>query len=152
MNLGYRSIAPLQCRFRDLCNEIVRKRRVNLERSLTPPSVPLPRERIERALSDALNQDAPVSLHSLAVKIGLHNKRRLYKGFHDLRNAIIANNKRLRQQRVDATENALQTALSETPAPTVTDIARRLGFKGVTCITRRFPDLSAELRQRRRAT
>lgn len=151
MSLGYRSITPLQWRFRDLCNEIVRKRRANLKRSPTPPSIPLPRERIERALSEALAHGDPLSLHSLAAKIGLRNKRRLYKGFHDLRNALIANNKRLRQQRVNAIEGALQTALSETPAPTVTDIARRLGFKGVTCITRRFPDLSAKLKQRSRA-
>ncbi len=113
--------------------------------------MPLPRERIERALSEALSQAVPVSLQSLATSIGLRNKRRLYKGFHDLRNALIANNKRLRQQRVDAMESALRAALNETPAPTVTDIARRLGLKGVTSIMRRFPDLSAELKQRRRA-
>jgi hypothetical protein len=151
MTLGYRSVTPLQGRFRDLCDEIVRKRRANLKRSPTPPSIPLPRERIERALSEALNQGALVSLHSLAAKIGLRNKRRLYKGFHDLRNALIANNKRLRQQRMDAIESALRTALTETPVPTVTEFARRLGLKGVTWIARRFPDLFAQLKQRSRA-
>jgi hypothetical protein len=154
MHLGYRGVESLRRRFRDLCDEIASRRRAILKRSPAPPSVPLPRERIERALSEVLNQGAPVSLQSLAASIGLRNKRRLYKGFHELRNAVIANNRRLRQQlkqqRIDATEGVLRAALTETPAPTVTDIARRLGLKGVTSITSRFPGLSAELMQRRR--
>lgn len=147
--LGYRSVAPLQNRYRDLCGQIVSKRRFGLKSFPTPPSTPVPRERIEQALSEALNHDGPVSLHSVAAKVGLRNRRRLYKGFHDLRRAISAKNKRLRKQRVDAIESAVRAAFDETPIPTVTDVARRLGLRDVTRITRRFPDLSAALRRRR---
>jgi hypothetical protein len=150
MHLGYRGVESLQRRLRDLCDEIVRRRRSILRRSPAPPGVPLPRERIERALSEALRQGAPVSLHSLAESIGLRNERRLYKGFHELRKAVIANNMWLRQRSSDATEGVLREALTETPVPMVTDLARRQGLKCVTSITRRFPGLSAELRQRRR--
>ena len=150
-HLGYRSVAPLQNRYRDLCRQIVSKRRFGLKSFPIPPSTPVPRERIEQALSEALNHDGPVSLHSVAAKVGLRNKRRLYKGFHDLRRAIVAKNKRFRKKHVDAIEGALRAAFDETPVPTVTDVARRLGLRDVTRITRRFPDLSAALRRRRQA-
>jgi hypothetical protein len=35
-------------------------------------------------------------------------------------------------------ENPLRAAFDETPVPTVTDVARRLGLKSVTRITKRF--------------
>lgn len=151
-DLGYRSVAPLSNRYPDLSRQVVSKRLSWLRNSPISPRTPLPRERIEQALSEALNHEAPVSLHSVAAKIGLRNMRRLYKGFHDVRRAIVAKNKRLRQQRVEAIESALRTAFHETPIPTVTDVARRLGLRDVTRITKRFPDLSAALRRRRQET
>ena len=114
------------------------------------PVTPLPKERIEQALSEALEDEAPINLRTVAEKIGLRNKRRLYKGFHDLRRALVAKNRRLRCRRWEPIENALRAAFDETPVPTVTDVARRLGLKSVTRITKRFPDLSSALKSRRR--
>ncbi|MGH9663781.1 MAG: hypothetical protein ACRD9L_05100, partial [Bryobacteraceae bacterium] len=149
--LGYRTAAPLQFRFHDLCHAITRKRRANLKLSSIPASLPIPRERIEQALSEALIKDGSVSLTSLAASIGLRNKRRLYKGFHDLRRAVVANNREHRRQRTAAIESALRAALAETPAPSLTDIARRLGLKSTSALTGRFPDLSTELKRHRQA-
>jgi len=146
--LGYRTTVPLELRFPDLCHAIIRKRRTNLNQSSTS-TVPIPRARIERALSEALANDGPFSLTSLANSIGLRNKRRLYKGFHDLRKALVAKNRRHRLERTAAIESALRSALSEAPVPSLTDIARRLGLRTMTVLTRRFPDLSAQLKQRR---
>jgi hypothetical protein len=151
MRLGYRGIASLQIRFHDLCQAIVRKRRANLKLSSVPVSVPVPRERIEQALSEALHKDGPISLSSLAASIGLRNKRRLYKGFHDLRKAVVANNRRFRLQRAASIESAMQAALTETPVPSLTDIARRLSFRTISVLSRRFPDLSAQLKRHRQA-
>lgn len=149
--LGYLSVAPLQFRFHDLCQAIMRKRRANLKLSSAPVTVPIPRDRIEQALSEALLKDGPISLSSLAKSIGLRNKRRLYKGFHDLRKAVIANNRQHRRQRGAAIESALRAALAETPVPSLTDIARRLGLKSTSAFTRRFSDLSTDLKRRRQA-
>jgi hypothetical protein len=77
-------------------------------------------------LTEALNQDGLVSLHAIAAKIGLRNRRRLYKGFHDLRRAVVAKNKRLRKQSSDVIEGALQAAFNETPVPTLTELAAAL--------------------------
>src|SRR5262249_61903373 len=112
-------------RFHDLCHAITRKRCANLKLSSIPASVPIPRERIEQALSEALTKDVPVSLTALAASIGLRNKRRLYKGFHDLRRAVVAKNREHRRQRTAVIEGALRSALAEAPVPSLTDIARR---------------------------
>ncbi|MGC1463041.1 MAG: TniQ family protein [Terracidiphilus sp.] len=149
--LGYLSVTPLQFRFHDLCQAIIRKRRAHLKLSSAPVTVPIPRERIEQALSEALLKDRPISLSSLAKSIGLRNKRRLYKGFHDLRKAVIANNRQHRRQRGAAIESALHAGLAEIPVPFLTDIARRLGLKSTSALTRRFFDLSTELKRRRQA-
>lgn len=147
--LGYRSVEPLKSRFRDLCRQIVEKRAAWYKNASRPPVIPLPKERIEQALLEALHDEAPVNLRTVAEKIGLRNKRRLYKGFHDLRRALVAKNGRLRSRRWEPIESALRAAFDETPVPTVTDVARRLGLNSVTPITRRFPDLSAALKRRR---
>jgi hypothetical protein len=148
-DLGYRSVEPLQSRFRDLCRQIVEKRAGWYKNASRLPVTPLPKERIEQALSEALEDEAPVNLRTVAAKMGLRNKRRLYKGFHDLRRALVAKNRRLRSRRWEPIESALRAALDEAPVPTVTDVARRLGLKSVTRITKRFPDLSAALKRRR---
>jgi AraC-like DNA-binding protein len=148
-DLGYRRVEPLKNRYPDLCRQLAGRRRVWLENSSIAPCTPVPRERIEQALAEALNEAAPVSLRSVAEKVGLHNRRRLYKGFHDVRRALVAKNQHLSRLRADAIESAVRAALNETPVPTVTEVARRLGFKSVTGITKRFPDLSATLKRRR---
>ena len=149
--LGYLSVAPLQFRFRDLCRAILRKSRANLDLSSVPATIPIPRERIEQALAEALDEEAPISLSTLAKSISLRNKRRLYKGFHELREAVVANNRLHRKQRAAPIEKALQAALAEAPVPTLKDVANRLGLKSTGALTGRFPDLSTELKQRRHA-
>jgi len=149
--MGYLSVAPLQFRFHDLCQAIIRKRRANLKLSSPSATVPIPRSRIEQALSEALLTDGPVSLSSLAESIGLRNKRRLYKSFHDLRNAVVANNRQHRRQRAAAIENTLRAALAETPVPSLKDVAQRLSLKSTSALTRRFSDLSTALKRRRQA-
>ena len=149
--VGYLCAESLRFRFRDLCRVIVRKRSANLKLFSVPVTVPIPRALIEQSLSDALAKGDPISLSSLAKSIGLRNKRRLYKGFHDLRKAVVANNRQHRAQRATAIEGALRTALAEAPVPSLTDVAKRLGLKSTCALTRRFPDLSTELKRRRQA-
>lgn len=55
-------------------------------------TVPVPHERIEAALIEALNEDVPTNLRAIAASVGLGTPRRLYKGFHDLRSAVVAKN------------------------------------------------------------
>ena len=75
----------------------------------------VPRERVETALLVELNRDVLTDLRTVAASVGLSSKRRLYKGFQDLRSAIVAKNTAIRQRRVDAIENPLWAAFDEQP-------------------------------------
>jgi hypothetical protein len=145
--LGYGGSGSLLMRFHDLCQAISRKRRANFR-----PNTPLPRERIEKALREALETDKPITLFSLTFSIGLRNKKRLYKSFRELSNAVVENNRRLRQAHAASIANALRAALAETPVPSLAALARRLGLRSASVLPRRFPELSVQLKRRRQMT
>jgi hypothetical protein len=145
-HLGYRTVASLQSRYSGLCAKISRKRESAPKVRPLARVIPVSRDRIEKALREALNKDGPTPLLAVAGSVGLRNKRRLYKGFHDLRRAVVAKNKRIREERVATIETAMRAALDERPIPSVTEVARRFGVSSVTRITTRFPELSAQLR------
>ena len=110
----------------------------------------MPSDRIEKALIEELSKPGFTDLRALAASVGLSNKMRLYEdGFRELRLAVVAKNAAIRNRRVDGIENSLRAAFDEEPVPTVTEVARRLGFAGVKPLTSRFPELTAELRARR---
>jgi len=149
--LGYRTVTSLQDRFPALCREIADRRRTEVKNSRPSPSrAPVPRGRIEKALIEELSKPGFTDLRALTASVGLSNKMRLYEdGFRDLRLAVVAKNAAIRKQRVDGIENSLRAAFDEQPVPTVTEVARRLGFAGVAPLTSRFPELTAGLRARR---
>ena len=148
--LGYHADASLRHRFPELCHQIATRRRATLKVSRRRSHVmPVPRDRIERALVEALNKDGLTDLRTVAASAGLSSTRRLYKDFRNLRLALIAKNAEIRKHRVHAIEPALQAAFDEQPVPTVTEIAYRLGFATVRPVTSRFPELTAELRASR---
>jgi len=157
--VGYRSVYPLQFRYRVLCSEIVRKRRA-AKRSSYPSATraPVPRERIEKALIAELGKPGFTDLRAVAASVGLSSRRRLYKDFHDLRVAIVAKNATIKRQRLEANRSALTTvieaslgsALHQEPIPTVEEVARRLGYATAKPLTSRFPEMCVQLRARRR--
>jgi len=157
--LGYQTAISLKCRFPVLCREIgVRRRAGVITARPSRKQVSVPKERIEQALTAELHKAGFTNLEDVAASVGVRSKRRLYRGFHDLRSAIVAKNAAIRARRSQALgvtlksaiEAALTTALNEYPAPTVEDVARRLGFATVKPLTSRFPELTMELRTCRR--
>jgi hypothetical protein len=149
--LQYRTVHSLKKRFPVLCEEIMSRRKTAPRTCRpVPGTVPVPRERIEAALIEALNEDVPTNLRAIAASVGLGTARRLYKGFHDLRSAVVAKNVALRRQGVAAIEKALTAAFHEQPVPTVAEVARRLGFAGARPVASRFPELSATLSSHQR--
>jgi hypothetical protein len=148
--LQYRTVASLKKRFPVPCDEIVSRRQA-APRTFRPRAgtMPVPRIRVESALLKELNKDGPTDLRTVAASVGLSSKRRLYKGFHDLRSAIVAKNAAIRKRREDAIEKALRAAFDEQPIPTVAEVARRLGFVGARPLASRFPQLAATLSSHR---
>ena len=81
--------------------------------------MPVPRDRAERALVEALNKDGLThreryvkhsfrNLRTVAVSVGLNSTRRFYKDFRNLRLAIVAKNREIRKQRVHVIANTTQ--------------------------------------------
>jgi hypothetical protein len=70
--------------------------------------MPVPRDRAERALVEALNKDGLTHLRTVAVSVGLSSTRRFYKDFRNLRLAIVAKNREIRKQRVHLIANTTQ--------------------------------------------
>jgi len=66
--------------------------------------MPVPRDRAERALVEALNKDGLTHLRT-AASVGLSSTRRFYKDFRNLRLAIVAKNREIRKQRVHLIAN-----------------------------------------------
>ena len=60
--------------------------------------MPVPRDRVERALVEALNKDGLTHLQTLAASEGLSSTRRFYKDFRNLRLAIVAKNREIRNR------------------------------------------------------
>ena len=154
--LGYRTAASLQSRYPVLCSEVATRRLSGLKAYRTrSPVTPVPRDRIEKALIRELSEPGFTDLKAVAASVGLSSKRRLYKDFRELRMAIVVKNAQFKNRRGrscgDSTlraviDGALRAAFDERPIPTVTEVARRLGFAAVRPVTSRFPELTAELR------
>jgi len=145
--LGYRTVKSLQSRYPALCSEIVQRRQTWTGVSRPSPSkTPVPRDRIEAALTAELVKPGLTYLRAVAASVGLSSKRRLYKDFHDLRLAISTKNAAIKKRRHEAIRDALAAAFNEQPVPTVADVARRLGYATVKPLTSRFRELSMKLR------
>ena len=108
-----------------------------------------------KALIKRVERTRFTDLKAVAASVGLSSKRRLYKDFRELRMAIVVKNAQFKNRRGrscgDSTlraviDGALRAAFDERPIPTVTEVARRLGFAAVRPVTSRFPELTAELR------
>ena len=93
--------------------------------------VPVPRDRIEKALITELRKPGFTDLPAVAASVGLSSPRRFYKNFRDLRLAIVAKNAVIKNRRRETIRAALEAAFNEQPVPTVADVARRLGYATV---------------------
>jgi hypothetical protein len=97
---------------------------------------PVPRERIEKALREALSKPGFTDVRAVMASVGLRSTSRLDKDFRDLRLAIVAKNAKIKRRRLEASRAALIAAIeaagatpcNDPPVPTVTEVAQRMGF------------------------
>lgn len=62
--------------------------------------MPVPRDRVEKALLEALNKDGLTYLRTVAASVGLSSTRRFFKDFRDLRLGIVAKNREIRKHQL----------------------------------------------------
>ncbi len=101
------------------------------------------RERFERALVAT----APRALQTIALELGFTNSSSLYNRFPDLCRAMVLRNRLWRRQEDDRIRGAFTKALEEKPAPSMREVATRLGHSA-NALRSRFPELSAALAAR----
>jgi hypothetical protein len=114
-----------------------------LETSPSPETQESLRQRFERALVPP----APQALQTIAIDLGFNNSSSLYNRFPDLCRAMVLKNRRWRRHEDDRIRHALTKALEEHPAPSMKELAVRLGHTA-NALRSRFPELSAALAAR----
>ena len=110
--LGYVSEAPLKSRFPDLC-------RILVSRS----------ERVKPALERALLEPTPPTLIDVARSLGYAHETALRTRYPEMCGELVARRKKYRAQQLNQIGKTLQSMLLINPAPTLNEVAERLGYK-----------------------
>jgi hypothetical protein len=110
--LGYVSEAPLKSRFPDLC-------RILVSRS----------ERVKPALERALLEPTPPTLIDVARSLGYAHETALRTRYPEMCGELVARREKYRAQQLNQIGKRLQSMLLINPAPTLNEVAERLGYK-----------------------
>jgi hypothetical protein len=142
--MGYADTERLYQADRDLCHKIAARhrwsgqshwwRKPGAARICESP-------RIKELLEQSLKSAEPVSVHRIAADLGYANEGYIRQKFPALCIAIskrVSQMKRIRSLRIRQT---LEGALNESPAPTLVDLSRRLGYSTSTVLRAHEPDL-----------
>ena len=147
--LGYRSVRSLRLRNQDLCAEIVKKHGESAAvvprrgKGYIYPTPEMAREALERAIRDSPH----LSLNAMCKEIGYRNDTSLYHRFSDLCRVLITKHRQWRVQKDQRARDVISKALYEEPAPTLKEVAARLGYRS-SALRSRFRDLCATLAAR----
>jgi AraC-like DNA-binding protein len=147
--LGYVSAAGIRKLFPDICQKLQARR--GLLPSLKTPGLRLEvrdDKALRRLLFEALNQEYPPSLYVLARNLGYKSSHPLLRRFRELCDSIINRRAEWKRKRKESIKRALEAALTENPAPSLTNLARRLGYETGTTIGVYFPRLCAKISRR----
>jgi len=145
--LGYRNSSTLRHRCPDLSHAItVRYQKHNLSQR-----EPMSSEELRQALESILlsDEEPPLSLKEVALRLGYRNASPLRSRFPELVHAIVTKRQEYNlniKKRLSSEElrQALETILAsdEEPPPSIQEVALRLGYRSVSALYSRFPELT----------
>lgn len=145
--LGYRNSSTLRHRCPDLSHAItVRYQKHNLSQR-----EPMSSEELRQALESILlsDEESPLSLKEVALRLGYRNASPLRSRFPELVHAIVTKRQEYNlniKKRLSSEElrQALETILAsdEEPPPSIQEVALRLGYRSVSALYSRFPELT----------
>lgn len=151
--MGYADTERLYQADRNLCHKIAaRYRRSGQSHWWKRPGAKriCETQRIKELLEQSLESAEPVSVHRIAADLGYSNEGYIRAKFPALCVAIskrVSQMKRLRSQIIRRT---LEGALHESPAPTLVELSRRLGYSNSSVLRAHESDLCDRLARRRR--
>ena len=151
--MGYADTERLYQADRDLCHKIAaRYRRSGQSHWWKRPGAARICEtlRIRELLEQSLKSAEPLSVHRIAADLGYSNDAYIRLKFPELCGAISKRISQARQTRLESMRQALEGALNESPAPTLVELSRRLGYSTSTVLRAHEPDLCDLLARRHR--
>jgi len=117
VSLGYVNEGYIQLKFPQLCSAIRQKIRTNNEERITA---------MKRALESALNDEPPASLEELRRQLGYSCSTVLKKYFPGLCDEVSTRRRLHRRQKILELTKALESALSDVPAPSLVSLCKTL--------------------------
>lgn len=151
--LEFHSDDTLRFREPDLCRQITARRRASgtAVSSAKPLFKSSEGYRLENILRDHLAQESPLSLKEIASTLGYKAPQAIRERFPELCRAITAKRKQQPLRGKEKLRLALEDARTESPPPSLMQIARRLGFSSEAVLLTAYPEMCASHRQWRRA-
>ncbi|MBZ5727323.1 MAG: TniQ family protein [Acidobacteriia bacterium] len=150
--LGYGTTTRVRNADSDLCRQIVLRHRKSgrshwWRRRGAKPICEL--SRIRTVLEEYLASDGPIPpLDRISASLGYAVDGSLHQKFPELCRALSARIAEQKRMRVAAIEPALEQALQETPAPSLRQMAKRLGFSAACVLKAHAPGLYDKLKAR----
>ncbi len=145
--LGYRHAGPLRRRFPELSRAISQKHQNHSPFYRKRKTSAELRQALEGIL--ASNEEPPPSIHEVAQRLGYYGAYELHRRCPELANAIVTKYQKYdpsRKKRMSSIElqRALESILASNdgPPPSIQEVAHRLGYRSVSTLYSRFPDLS----------
>lgn len=153
-SLGYKNSDFLYSKYSDLCKKLTaryRKSHRYLEQIKVPRRI-LPDKTIKDALQRALKEPVTPPLQEIRKRLGYQSKRVgknvLQRRFPELCLAIAERRAAQQVKYQIHLRRKLKSILAEEPAPTLTEVAKRLGFKAKNYLLEHQPDLSRAIVER----
>ncbi|MGO9896836.1 MAG: hypothetical protein ACLPX8_21755 [Bryobacteraceae bacterium] len=143
--LEFHSEDTLRFREPDLCRQIAARPRGSgiAVNSAKPTFKNSEGRRLENILRDHLAQERPLSLKEIASKLGYKADNAIRARFPELCRAITAKRKLHPGRGKEKVRLALQAARTESPPPSLMQIARRLGFSSEEALSTADPEMCA---------
>ena len=143
-SLGYSTTERLYLANRKLCHAIAaRYRKSGRSHWWRKPGATRICEgpRLKQTLEESLKFKDPVSVHHIAARLGYSNDGYIQQKFPELCAAIGRKIAERKQASLEAMHQALEKAIEEDPAPTLIELARRLGCTTSTTLRSYHPEL-----------
>jgi AraC-like DNA-binding protein len=106
---------------------------------------------LKEILEESLKSDGPTSAHQIAVSLGYSNDGYVHQKYPELCRAIGEKIALAKQDEPDKMRRALEDALHEHPAPTLSKLSGRLGYSSSNVLRAHEPALCERLSARHRS-
>ena len=153
-SLGYTNTERLYQADRELCHRIAaRHRQSGRSHWWRKPGATRICEaaRLKEILEQSLKSNRPTSVHQIAVSLGYSNDGYVHQKYPELCRAIGEKIALAKQDEPDKMRRALEDALHEHPAPTLSKLSGRLGYSSSNVLRAHEPDLCEQLSARHRS-